>query len=557
MTIDVEKILDEADLLISSFKYDQAITKYNYILQHVSDCDDALLMRGALRGEIGQVDQAITDVEDSIKINNTNDSAFVTLACLYERKNNKVKALEYSQNAISLNKTNDDAIKLTVRLGTKLGNDMLALGQFDKAEAFFRTVLSCRRNDVGVLFRLVLVLRGKGKIKDSIKLAEKIVDIDPDHVRAKTHIASSYELLGDIDKGTPLIEELLRDYPNHPLVAIVYAHYALRKNKQEEGISTLKNILSNKMQEYDQVSAIMFLGKLYDSLEEYDTAFECYKQANDILDKNYDPLSFSNHVSSLINYFTKEKYASIAKSENTSDELIFIVGMPRSGTSLIEQIISTHTSVFGAGELTYVNVLVDDIQSEIGLVNNYPTCLDEVDTEIMNKLADKLCSDIRKENNESIKISDKLPHNFLHIALIHKLFPNAKIINCSRDSRDTCLSCYFQYFAGHHPYTNNLRALGMHYHDYERLMNHWTNELDIPILSVSYEDVVSDTRQQIERLIDFLGLQWEEGCMEFYKQKRAVATSSYNQVNKNIYSDSVARWKNYEQHLKPLIDILS
>ena len=557
MKIDTEKLLDEADMLIGLCMYDQAIAKYNYILEHESDCDDALLMRGAIKGETGQIDDAIQDIEKSISINDTNDSAFLSLAYLNKRKKNDKKALTLCRRSIELNNNNDEAIKLLVQLCISLGNVMLASSQYDKAESYFRSALEYRINDAAILYRLVLVLRGKGKIEESIELAERVIDIDPGHIRAKTHVASSYELLGEMEKGTPLITDLLRECPDHPMVNIVFAHYALRNNKQEEGIAALTNLLRrNDIQEYDLITAIMFLGKLYDSLEKFDTAFKYYKQANNILYKDYDPLSFKGHVSALINYFSKEKYLSIPESENTSDELVFIVGMPRSGTSLIEQIISTHSSVFGAGELTHVNNLVDSIQSEIGLVNSYPVCLDEVDMKSMNKLADRLHSDIRKENAESLKISDKLPHNFLHIGLIHKLFPNAKIINCVRDARDTCLSCYFQYFAGYHPYANNLRALGVHYLDYERLMNHWTNELKIPILTVNYQDVVLDTENEVKRIIKFLDLPWEDECLEFHKHKRTVATASYNQVNKKIYSGSMGRWKNYKENITELLDVL-
>jgi len=555
MNIDIEKLLDEADLLSCSYMYEPAIAKYNYILEHVSDCDEALLMRGMLKGELGQIKNAIIDIEKSIKLNDTNDFAFLALARIYQRKGNKEKAIELCRSSIALN-NNNDAVKLLVQICKELGNNMLSNSQFDEAEGYFRTALDYSKNDATILYRLVLVLRGKGKIEKSIKLAERVIDINPNHVRAKTHIASSYELLGEIDKGTLLIENLIHNHPEHPLVNIVYAHYALRNKKQKEGISALTNMLrGNNIQEYDLITALMFLGKLYDSIGDFDSAFKYYKQANGILDKNYDTLSFSNHISTLINYFSKEKYYSIPESENTSDEIIFIVGMPRSGTSLIEQIISTHSSVFGAGELAYVNNLVNSIQSDMGLENAYPVYLDEVDTNIMNKLAARLISDIRTENTDSIKISDKLPHNFLHIALIHKLLPNAKIINCVRDARDTCLSCYFQYFAGYHPYANNLRSLGMYHLDYERLMNHWVNELNIPVLTVSYENIVSDTRSEVRKVIDFLGLPWEEECTEFYKHKRTVATASYNQVNQKIYSGSVRRWENYKGHITELLDV--
>ena len=554
MKIDTEKLLDEADVLISAFMYAQAMAKYNYILEHVSDCDEALLMRGALRGELGQIDAAIIDLEESIRLNNTNDSAYATLAYLYQRKNDNEKALELCRSAIALNSSNNEAIKLLIQICNKLGSDVLSKSQYDQAEPYFRAILAHRNSDTVVLYKLVLVLRGQGKIEKSIELAEKILAIEPTHIRAKAHIAASCELLGEIEKGTPMIESLLHDHPDHPMVSIVYAHYALRNNRQADGIAALTNMLRGQnIQEYDSVTALMFLGKLYDSIKDYDTAFKYYQQANELLDKNYDPYTHTSYTSNLIRYFSREKYAAMPESKNTSDELIFIVGMPRSGTSLIEQIIATHNSVFGAGELTLVNTMVSNIQAETESAYVYPACLDEVDANTMNKMADKLIADMRAINADSLKISDKLPHNFLHIGLIHKLLPNAKIIHCVRDARDTCLSCYFQYFAGYHPYANNLHSLAMHYLDYERLMNHWTNELNIPMLTVSYENVVSDTRSEIKRIIDYLGLPWQEECVDFHKNKRTVATSSYNQVNKNIYSGSVGRWKNYESNLTPLI----
>ncbi|MFK5950146.1 MAG: sulfotransferase, partial [Methylococcales bacterium] len=548
MNIDTEKLLDEAYLLVHSLMYEPAIAKYNYILEHNKNCDEALFMRGTIKGKLGRIDAAVTDIERSIKINNKNDAAFLTLAGLHERKSDTGKAIDLCRNSIALNNNNNEARNLLVKLCLKLGNDMLSGSMFDKAETWFRIALDYK-NDAAVSYRLVLALRGQGKIEASIRQAEKVIDIDPNHIRANAHIASSYELLGEIEKGMPLIEDLFQEHPEHPMVSIVYAHYALHNKKQKDGILALSNMLrGNNIQEYDAITAIMFLGKLYDSLGEYDAAFKYYKQANEILDKNYDPFSFENHVTDLIDYFSKEKYLSIAESENTSNELIFIVGMPRSGTSLVEQIISTHSGVFGAGELVYVNNLIDALQAQLHLEKAYPVCLDDIDTTMMNILAEKLISDIRTENADSIKISDKLPHNFLHIGLIHKLLPNAKIINCVRDARDTCLSCYFQYFAGHHPYANNLRSLGMHYFDYKRLMKHWTDKLDIPVLTVSYEKVVSDKRNEIKRIIDFLDLPWEEECLDFYKHKRTVATASYNQVNKDIYTGSVGRWKNYETY---------
>ncbi len=555
MSIDINKLLDEADSLISIFMYDQAISIYRKILDYKPDCADALLMRGALLGEMGKLDQAVIDIEKSIQSDKTNGSAFLTLAYLYEKLGKNKEAIEASSNAIALDST-PEAIKLYVRLCKKLGNQLLEKSQLNEAENYFKLALE-HKNDADILYRLSLVKRNKGHIESSIKLAQEAVSLSPNHIRAKAHIASSYELLGDYEKGNKLIEKLNQEHPEHPMVSIIYAQYTLRSKNQLKGISALKNMLNRTdIQTHDRVSAQMFLGKLYDSIKDYDTAFYYFKQANDSLDKNYNPLDYKNYISALINYFSQDKYASIPSSQNTSDELIFIVGMPRSGTSLIEQIISSHSDVFGAGELFHVDDIANLIQTEINSTQDYPVCLNNINTTDINRLADKLLSKIKSENPGSIKVSDKMPFNFHHIGLIHKLLPSAKIINCTRDARDTCISCYFQYFTGYHPYSSNLRSLGIHYCEYERLMNHWINELNIPILNISYESLVKDTRNEIAKTLDFLGLEWQEECIEFYRQKRKVATASYDQVNKKMYSSSIGRWRNYNEYITDLLNAL-
>jgi len=560
MTINKDELLDNAFFFKNMQMYQQAIDKCNSVLDQYTDCYEAFLLRGEINLELGRFDKSIIDIRKSININGNDTYAHFILAHAYKKNNDPVQALECYKLILDLDKRNAEAIKGYVNLCKNYGNSLLAASMFDKAEDYFNRALEYSENDPVILYRLVLVLWGKGKIQESIALAEKVIRISPEHVRAKAHIASAYELLGELEKGMLIIEALYRDHPEHPMVSIVYASYALRKKKQHNGISALQTIINNKAtQEYDLITALMFLGKLYDSIEEYDSAFDYYSQANNILAsqaENYNPQVFSDYISTLISYFSKEKYASITDSTNTSDELIFIVGMPRSGTSLIEQILSTHSSVFGAGELNYINQLVDNICREVASVWVYPACLDGIDAGTMTRLADNLISNVRTENYHSLKITDKMPNNFIHLGLIHKLLPNAKIIHCTRDARDTCLSCYFQYFAGSHPYANNLHTLGAYYHDYQRLMEHWENELKIPVLTVRYEDIVADTRQQIKKMIEFAGLPWEEKCMEFYKHKRTVATSSYNQVNKKIYTNSISRWKNYASYIEALVSAL-
>ena len=557
MKINIEAMLDEADVLISAFKYDLAIAKYSRILEHASDCADAFLMRGALLGEMGQLENAINDIENAIHYDQENDSSYLTLAYLYSKKNDDKKVLELSKAAVLLNNKNQEALKLFFKTSIKLGDEMLVQSVFDKAEKYYTEAIDVIGENAVLLYKLVLVLRGKGEVLDSIKMAERVIAADANHVRAKAHIASSYEIVGKLEQGNALIERLIQEYPDHPLVNIVYAQYALRNKNQQQGIESLTQLLKNtQISQFDLVSVKMLLGDLYDSIKEYEPAFSYYKQANDLLDENYDASSYTDYISTLINYYSKDKYPTIPMSNNTSDELIFIVGMPRSGTSLIEQIISSHSNVFGAGELLHVNIMANTLKENENFKHDFPFCLDEVNVELMDKLAASLISSSRGENNESLRIVDKMPHNFHHIGFIHKLLPNAKFINCVRDPRDTCLSIYFKHFVGHHPYANNFKNLSVHYKEYERLMNYWSDELGIPVHTVNYEKLVSDSKHEVETLLAFLNLEWEDSCMEFYKKKRTVATASYNQVNKKLYSSSMGRWKNYEKNITELIEAL-
>jgi tetratricopeptide (TPR) repeat protein len=556
MNIDPEKLLDEADLLIASSRYDAAIAKYNYILEHASDCDEAYLMRGALFGQVGNIDSAISDIEESIRLDGTNDSAFLMLAMLYEKKSDNQKANELCRKSIAINKKNQESISFLVKLLVKLGDEALDKNLLEKADANFGEALTYNVNDASLFYKAALVASKRGNFERSIKLAERAIKINNNYIEAQAHIASVYEMIGDVDYSNKIVENLQRDYPSNSTVNIVFAQFSLRTKQQEKGINVLENMLLRKnITKANLISACMFLGKLYDSIKQYEPAIKYFKQANSVLYTNYDPSSYEKYISSLINYFSSDKYQSIPESDNSTDELIFIVGMPRSGTSLLEQIISSHSNVYGAGELTHVFNVVDTMQVEV-FSNAYPGCLDKANTKLMNSLASKLYSKIRGEDLSSKKITDKLPHNYHHIGFLHKLFPNAKFINCTRDARDSCLSCYFQNFAGYHPYSSSLRTLGLHYLEYERLMNHWINVLDIPILTVSYEDVVLDTRKEVEIIFNFLELEWEEECMKFYENKRTVATASYNQVNKNIYTASVGRWKNYKGHISELLEVL-
>ncbi len=178
-------------------------------------------------------------------------------------------------------------------------------------------------------------------------------------------------------------------------------------------------------------------------------------------------------------------------------------------------------------------------------------------TQALDELAESYLRKLRALSPNALRITDKMPHNFLHVGLISQLFPKARIIHCLRNPLDTCLSIYFQRFNRIHNYATDLTNLGTFYCAYRRLMEHWQQTLELPFLQISYEELVSDQERVSREMIGFCGLDWEPQCLRFYEAGRAVTTASYNQVRKPIYGGSIERWRNYEKHIAPLMEALS
>ncbi|MCK5092697.1 MAG: sulfotransferase, partial [Gammaproteobacteria bacterium] len=236
-----------------------------------------------------------------------------------------------------------------------------------------------------------------------------------------------------------------------------------------------------------------------------------------------------------------------------SEAPVFIVGMPRSGTSLVEQIIASHPQAYGAGELTYIGAVINNLAPDS---DDYPECMKHVSPSILEGIADGYIRHISTlAGNEKIVV-DKMPLNYHHLGFIRILFPKAKIIHCKRNPMDTCLSCYMMDFAARQPFSNNLDDLGEYYKLYLKQMQYWKDVVKIPILDIQYEELVDNQEEISHKIISYCGLDWDDACLSFHKNKRVTLTASNQQVNKPIYKKSVERWRNYEEDLTPLIKTL-
>lgn len=259
----------------------------------------------------------------------------------------------------------------------------------------------------------------------------------------------------------------------------------------------------------------------------------------------------------MIGNFDQQYFERTKDWGNPSDAPVFILGMPRSGTSLVEQILASHSHVHGAGEREEMLRLADRLPELLNDSRTYPGCIDGLSISSSAEIADAFLKALKRLNPHAARITDKMPGNFHHVGLIATLFPNAKIIHCRRDPRDTCLSIFFGDFVGSHAYSYDLTNLGRYYRQYERLMAHWHKVLPGRILDVSYEDLVEQQEDWSRRMVKFCDLDWERGCLEFHKTSRNVQTRSNAQVRQPIYRSSIARWRPFETHLEPLVAALS
>jgi len=307
----------------------------------------------------------------------------------------------------------------------------------------------------------------------------------------------------------------------------------------------------------DNIALNFAAAELLDRVGRYDEAFAHARQANQLVGAKYEPAQVERSVDALIAYFTRRKIQSLPRSTLGDERPVFIVGMPRSGTSLVEQILASHPDVYGAGELEAIFQIAGQAEARLsGRGFAFPQSLDGITSSLADELAANYLRPLTALAPAARRITDKLPLNFLQLGLISILFPQARVIHCMRDPRDTCLSCYMTHFSSGNEFSYDLRSCGHFYRQYEKLMTHWKRALDLPILDVIYGQLVEDAEGQSRRMVEFLGLPWDPQCLRFYDNTRYVPTASNAQVRQPIYQSSVGRWRHYDKHLAPLLAAL-
>ena len=380
---------------------------------------------------------------------------------------------------------------------------------------------------------------------------------DPRHPDAAAGLAAVHDRERNYQRSYDLIRPFAFDDPPNVSVATTFARVARHFGAAGEAIERLEAAFAHDSLAPHQIRSLHFaLGKLRDSMGEWEGAFQDYRVANELYGGTHDPAAYTQVTDQKIEAVGKAEAARLRLREAPSDLPVFILGMPRAGTSLVEQILACHPRVSGGGERFTLPDIVAGLPGQLGIEADYRSLIGRISTDTVDTAAQTYLHALRAVDPGAARITDKLPHNFEHLWLIAAAFPDAPIVHCTRHALDTCLSCYFQDFAGRHSYSRNLTHLGLHYADYRRLMRHWRDTLDLNMMEVAYEDMVRDSEALSRKIVAFCGLDWDPACVKFYENRRFVGTASYDQVRRPIYAQSVGRHRHYERHLGELKDAL-
>lgn len=346
---------------------------------------------------------------------------------------------------------------------------------------------------------------------------------------------------GRASEAGPILDAALRAAPNDVSCALAFASVAGALKRAPEAIELLSGQIRSGLVPTPLLRAAHTeLARLLDAEHRYDEAFEHAALGA----RAGGPIPQQGFFDATIAFWTPERFASISPSRHTDPLPVLVLGMPRSGTSLVDQIISSHPDVGSIGESPALP-RIEERLSQLG----WPP--DGADAGAREYLAM-----MRARCPGKSRVIDKLPGNYTILAPISRLLPGARIIYCVRDARDTCLSCFMQNFGSGHGYTRDLATLGRKYVAHERLMSHWREALSIEMLEVRYEDLVANLEECARRMLDYVGVAWDPRVLEFHLNKRHMRTASAGQVHRPLFTTSIGRWKHYERHLGPLLDAL-
>ena len=523
-------------------KYRQS-SEYLLKAHDLSPNDTSILLSlGGAYYEGFEFNQAGDIFKKMIAVDSNSIPAHCNLANVALQQSNYDEAIRYSKRALELDEKSPYANSTHAVILSRSSDVNIQ----KKSVNYFKKAINYDPKDANNYANLSGVNYILNDLDESRSNAEKALNINPKNNIALQNLATYYQATGEKDKTKKLYEEILSDRPENGGIFKDYAHHFKPSSNSKiikEGIRVFSESRINKR----DLSFIAFgLFHIFDNEGNYEIAFDYLDKANRLSLETFeiDIKSKIDIFDKIILHNNKDLFLNLGKGGCEDPAPIFIVGMPRSGTSLLEQILSSHSMVFGGGEVGELNNTIEEFDLKYSKLPNLSTSDRE-------KIGSRYIERMRKTFNKNrfsneIFFTDKLPQNFLFAGIINLILPKSKIIHIKRDPLDACLSMFSHPFSSGHDYSYNLETLAIYYNNYKRIMKHWATVLPNDIYDISYDKLVQSSEIEIKNLLEFCNLPFENNCLEFYKNKREVLTPSSSQVRKKIYNSSSGRSKNYE-----------
>ncbi|MBV1700065.1 MAG: tetratricopeptide repeat protein, partial [Hyphomicrobiales bacterium] len=538
----------------------------------------ALMAIGRIQEAIQRYEQALAITPDIAETHNNLAHAFETLGRMDE-------ALTHYKRALAINPSYAEA-------HNNLGNVLHKLGQSEEAFVRYRKAVSINPNYAEAHDNLGVALAAVGRYEEAVACHEKALAINPNDAETQNHFGNTLDMLGRSADAIAYHKRAIAAQPKKPEFHsdLGRALHAIGKfNEASNAFATAINLTPGKVRNFwnlvsskrftaadphliamqklaqnasslsvdEQIELHFALGKALADLGEHQQAFNHILQGNALKRQQivYDEATTLQRFERIRQVFTPDLLQEKRGLGDPSEIPIFIVGMPRSGTTLVEQILASHSHVFGAGELAEMGRLAASMSGANG--SEFPEATATLSGEQLRQLGANYLQTVSSVTPAAKRITDKLPGNFLRVGLIHLALPQARIIHTRRDPRDTALSCFSNLWPNGLEQTYDLAELGRYYRSYQAIMDHWRRLLPEGVmLEVQYEDVINNLEEETRRILTHCGLEWEDRCLAFHRTDRSVRTASAAQVRQPIYTSSIGRWRAHEIHLKPLLQEL-
>ena len=464
----------------------------------------------------------------------------------------------------------DDAETLLLR-ATEIAPDfllaLLDLGRLRKDQDRFGEALECfdrvialEPEQVQAHFLRAGTLARASFTQEAIEAYRKCLGLKPAHYGALLGLGHVLKAVGDYEGAVASYKACIREAPDSGETYWSLANLKTYFFDDAMVAEMERRVASQGDNVRSEVNFLFALGKAYEDRGEHERAWDYYHRGNAThrMQVQYDPVQAEVMSDRLVSVYTPEFIESLSGAGDPDPSPIFILGLPRSGSTLLEQILATHTQVEGTAELPYVGRLATSLSLNRKDGVNYPEAMRELAPTNVAALGREYLALARMHRRSGAsRFVDKMPNNFTNVGLIALMLPNAKIVDARRHPLDACLSNYRQLFAKGQNFTYDLTEIGEYYLQYQRMMDHWARVLPGRVLTVQYEEVVGDFEAQVRRLLDFCGLPWQDACLRFYESERPVRTPSAEQVRQPIYDRSIGHWKHYEHQLGELIEVLA